>query len=69
VSKQWLLKLAQGSFFGACDIETMGRLAVYAVPVFRACCFNRRTCLRQLWENRLVLVLFIVLLIRFDSLA
>jgi hypothetical protein len=68
VSKQRLLNLAQGSFLGACGIETVGRLAAYAVPVLRACCFKRRTCLRQLWENRLVLVLFIVVLIRFDSL-
>jgi hypothetical protein len=28
VSKQGLLNLAQGSFLGACGIETMGRLAV-----------------------------------------
>ena len=69
VHKRWVLIPAQGSFLGACGIETMGRLAVYAVPVLRACCFKRRTCLRQLWENRLVLVLSLVLLIRFDSLS
>jgi hypothetical protein len=38
------------------------------VPALRAACFNRRTCLRWLWDNRLDLVLLVLFAIVVNSL-